>query len=245
MAAGPASTAAAPRLGAPRVGSELESHLAGCARCREELEALRKALALVDAELHQLVAVGPSPDLAARIRRAAAENAAEPARRPTWLWPALAAAAVLLLAVAVLATRPSLQATVAITERPVAGVTATPEPPRPPKPETTAAPVPATVETGRAILRVQATVAQVRRSIPPAEPEVLVPPGEAAALLRLATLVSRHGAVLPALASVNDASPDLALPRAIDAESIDIKPLEIVPLDPAEANGTTAEGEGR
>jgi hypothetical protein len=44
---------------------------------------------------------------------------------------------------------------------------------------------------------------------------------------------------------VNQASPDLALPRGIDAESIDIKPLEIVPLDPAETNGTTAEGEGR
>jgi hypothetical protein len=74
---------------------------------------------------------------------------------------------------------------------------------------------------------------------------VLVPPGEEAALLRLAALVSRHGALPPALASVNQASPDLAQPRAIDAESIDIKPLEIVPLDPAEANGTTAEGEGR
>ena len=72
-----------------------------------------------------------------------------------------------------------------------------------------------------------------------------MPPGEQAALLRLAALVTRQGAVPPVLSSVNQASPDLALPRAIDAESIEIKPLEIVPLDPAETNGTTAEGEGR
>jgi hypothetical protein len=63
--------------------------------------------------------------------------------------------------------------------------------------------------------------------------------------VRLAALVNRQGDAPPALASVNQASPDLAVPRAIDAESIDIKPLEIVPLDAAEPNGTTAEGEGR
>jgi hypothetical protein len=105
--------------------------------------------------------------------------------------------------------------------------------------------VPAAVATGHAVPRTQATAAQVRRSILPAEPEVLVPPGERAALLQLAVLVSRQEAVPPALASVNQPSSELALPRAIDAEAIDIKPLEIVPLDPADTNGTTAEGEGR
>jgi len=226
MATDAARSAEAPRLGAPRVEPELEAHLAGCARCREELDALRRTLALVDSELHQLVAVEPSLDLAARIRRAATEDVAEPGRRTAWLWPALAAAAVLLLAFVVLTRRQVSHPAVATVESPVPLATQTPQLPGPTTPE-------------------RAPAAQPHRSIPPAEPEVLVPPGEQAALLRLAALVTRQGAVPPVLSSVNQASPDLALPRAIDAESIEIKPLEIVPLDPAETNGTTAEGEGR
>jgi len=245
MATDAARSAEAPRLGAPRVEPELEAHLAGCARCREELDALRRTLALVDSELHQLVAVEPSPDLAARIRRATADVEEQATGRPVWLWPALAAAAVLLLAFVVLTRRQVSHPAVATVESPVPLATQTPQLPGPTTPERAPTPVLAAAATARAVPREQAPAAQPHRSIPPAEPEVLVPPGEQAALLRLAALVTRQGAVPPVLSSVNQASPDLALPRAIDAESIEIKPLEIVPLDPAETNGTTAEGEGR
>jgi hypothetical protein len=246
MAAGAAPSAEAPRLGAPRVELELESHLAGCSRCREELNALRRTLALVDSELHQLVAAEPSPELAARIRRAAAEDVAEPERRTAWLWPALAVAAALLLAVAFLARRGPSPTPIATAQSRVPRATATPEPPRHAPHERASAPVPPPpVASSRAVPRAHALSGDSRRTNPPAEPEVLVPPGEQAALLRLAALVTRQGGVPPVMASVNQDSPDLAVPRAIDAESIEIKPLEIVPLDPAETNGTTAEGEGR
>ena len=254
MATDAARSAEAPRLGAPRVEPELEAHLAGCARCREELDALRRTLALVDSELHQLVAVEPSLDLAARIRRATADVEEQATGRPAWLWPALAAAAALLLAVAFLARREPSQPPIATAESRVPHVAPTPEPPRPAPSELAATPVPpplvatsraAPQAVPRAVPRADAPSRDSRSSNPPAEPEVLVPPGEQAALLRLAALVTRQGAVPPVLSSVNQASPDLALPRAIDAESIEIKPLEIVPLDPAETNGTTAEGEGR
>jgi hypothetical protein len=66
-----------------------------------------------------------------------------------------------------------------------------------------------------------------------AEPEVLVPPGEAEALLRLVALVHRERLTPDALGAVDRPSADLA-----ELKPIDIKPLEIVPLDPAESSGT-------
>jgi hypothetical protein len=63
--------------------------------------------------------------------------------------------------------------------------------------------------------------------------EVLVPSGEAEALRRLVALVQREKLAPAALGAVERPASDLAeLPR------IDIPPLEIVPLDPAESSGT-------
>jgi hypothetical protein len=66
-----------------------------------------------------------------------------------------------------------------------------------------------------------------------AEPEVLVPPGETEALLRFVALVHRERLAPAALAAAGQPSADLA-----ELASIDIQPLEIVPLDPAETSGT-------
>jgi hypothetical protein len=71
-----------------------------------------------------------------------------------------------------------------------------------------------------------------RRTIP-AEPEVLVPPGEAETLRRFVALVHRERLAPASLATVGQPSADLA-----ELAPIDIKPLEIVPLDPAETSGT-------
>jgi hypothetical protein len=62
---------------------------------------------------------------------------------------------------------------------------------------------------------------------------VLVPAGEAEALLRLVALVHRERHTPISLGAVGQPSPELAELRAID-----IPPLEIVPLDPAETSGT-------
>lgn len=221
--------------GAPPAAG-LELHLAGCARCREELEELRRTLALVDSDLRQLVAVEPSPELAVRIRRAAAEAEPQTTSRPVWLWPALAAAAALMLAVAIVTRREPTQPSVTTIEGRAQDATPTPGPAR----TTASVPVPAPVAAAHAVARDHARAADARRPVAPSEPEIIVPPGGAEALVRLLARLDRDKLVPPVLASVDRPSPDLA-----ELRSIDIPPLEIVPLDPAEDRGTQAEGERR
>ena len=85
-------------------------HVASCETCRAELLVLRRALAVADAELTGLASAQPSPGLAACIREAvitreagdsALDRGPSLARRLGWLWPAVAAAATLLVALAV------------------------------------------------------------------------------------------------------------------------------------------------
>jgi hypothetical protein len=242
MAAGFASTAAARQLGAPRVESEFESHLAGCARCREELEALRNALALVDAELDPLAALEPSPDLAARIRRSAAEDAAEPARRPAWLWPALAAAAGLLVAFAILMRRPPAELPVAAVANRLPQAAATALPPVPSRDPSSkgGSPAlgPAVVATSRSEAADRVRTGEPRGHLASPEPEVLVPPGQVEALQRFARLVNSERVASPSLAAVEQGSPEIVPPPPIEVRSVEIKPLEIVPSDAAEDSGT-------
>ena len=59
----------------------VEAHLASCEACRAELHALRRTLAVADAEMAGLASAEPSPGLAARIRQAAARALARVALR--------------------------------------------------------------------------------------------------------------------------------------------------------------------
>jgi hypothetical protein len=78
----------------------VERHLAVCAQCREEAEALRGARAALRRELFTVDAAG-LPSGAEVVRRIAAMERARPVRTPSFAWPpALAAAG---LAAAVLA----------------------------------------------------------------------------------------------------------------------------------------------
>ena len=211
----------------------VEAHLAACEACRTELEALRHALAVADAELARLLAAEPAPALAVRIRRGVAEAEAPPARRLAWLWPATAVAATALVALVVVTGR----GTPPTPEPRVAGDAARPEP-------TGSTPVaepsggPANRSHGDAVARARGDRAPARsrptgRRAIPAEPEVLVPPGETEELIRLVGLVHRDRRAPASLAAAGQPSADLA-----ELPPIDIKPLEIVPLDPAETPGT-------
>jgi hypothetical protein len=86
--------------GAP-ASAGVEAHIASCEACRAELLLLRQALAMADAEMAGLPTAEPTPELAVRIRQAVAESDLSPAWRFGWLWPATAAAATLLVALAV------------------------------------------------------------------------------------------------------------------------------------------------
>ncbi len=218
--------------------SGISGHLESCPSCRAELAALRRGLALADQVLGEITSAEPSPELRARIRQAAAaaEEVASP--RP-WRWAGMAAAAAVVTAagIAVLwharrVATPPVQPPVALASpsRPSAPAAAAVGG-RPAGPEATTA--------GRASsagLRGPAIEAPRRPSAPshrPAEPEVLVPPGGEEALMRFVALVHERRASPPALMAAGQASPDLPEPSAIE-----IKPLEIVPLDPAETSGT-------
>ena len=218
------------------------AHLASCEGCRAELATLRQALSVADAEMAGLVAAVPSPGLAARIRQAVAEAEPSPARRFGWLWPAAAAAATALVALAVVMERgsapaPGPRAAVATRgPRPVASVPAPNVAPRDigqvgvSSPDATGAPPHDRV----------AAVGHQRRPAPtqaagvavPTEPEVLVPPGEGEALLRFAAHLQDR-TVAPDSLLVADLSAPLP-----EAKAIEIRSLEIVPLDPAETPGT-------
>ena len=234
----------------------VESHLAACEACREELAGLRRALALADAELTGMLSAEPSPELAARIRQAVAEPAPSPGWRFGWLWPATAAAATLLVALAVWQARgPSPLPRVALAPG-LSHPAPSPVIPRDsvsPGPEGSAesvvprvasrpAPEGSTGPAGPSRVDVAARArgdgapdrsrSAGRRTIAP-EPKAFVPSGEGEALLRLVALVHRERLSPAGLAAVGPPSADLPEPVALE-----INPLEIVPLDPAETSGT-------
>jgi hypothetical protein len=208
----------------------LEAHLASCEGCQAELHRLRQALAVADAQMAGLVAAEPSPELLARIRQAVAEASPSPAWHLGWMWPATAAAATLLVALAVWVGRgpsPSPEARVAVDGKGSA------IPADPSSPGSNGAPrddrAPA-VGDRRSPPRARAATVGVPRDD---APEVLVPPGEGEALLRLVALVHRERLSPAGLGAAGQPSPDLAEPVPLE-----ITPIEIVPLDAAETSGT-------
>jgi hypothetical protein len=206
----------------------LEAHLAECGACRAELAALRRALGLVDDELAGLSVAEPSPELAARVRSAVAASEVSSGRRLGWLLPGLAAAAALVVAAVLAVGRapsPELEQAAHVTPSGASAEASVPEPEPEPRAAMAAAPV------SRESAEEHTPVERPRAA--PAEPEVLVPPGEAEALLRLVALVHREKLTPPVLSNVGEPVADLA-----ELAPIEIEPLEIVALDTAEASGT-------
>lgn len=222
--------------GAP-AGAEIEAHLVTCEACRVELQALRGALGVADAELLRLLAAEPSPALRMRIREAVAQDAV---RRSFARWfPArrlLPAAATILTALAILVvwheTRPAPGPRGASPSRA----------PRPAgRPPTAGLPAPLT-EARRPAAGAASRPAHIRAPHPvgprasmpkaAAEPEVLVPPEEAEALARFALDLERRQ-VAPGSLLVADLRAPLAEPKPID-----IAPIEIAPLESSDASGT-------
>ncbi len=217
----------------------VEAHLASCDACRAEVGVLRRALAMADEEMATLRTAEPSPELVVRIRQAVAESDGAPAWRLGWLWPAVAVAATVAVALAIWPGRgPQPGAPAASNTRPERPApvlpTVPPEAPHEgsaaPASFPTAAPLPAPeASTG------PASPSSSRRPRAPwgeALPEVLVPPGEAEALLRFAAHLQTR-VVSPDSLLVADLSAPLPEPK-----DVEIRPLEIVPLDPAETSGT-------
>ena len=227
------------------VGAPLEAHLTACPACASELASLRRLMAAADDELSALAAAEASPGLRVRIREAVAEpSAIAPAFRWSFAWTATAAA---VLALAVLGVwRMSVARGPALPTVAVNGPSAPASTPPSVEPAADAAPssvavvgVPASAEPAAARFPSESThkatsvreAAVVRRSAR-TEPEVLVPAGEQEALLHYVALVHQNKAEPTALLAVG--RPSLALSQ----QDLVIAPVEIAPLDPAEAQGS-------
>jgi hypothetical protein len=189
---------------------ELEAHLRSCAACREALQRERRLLGGIDGELRDAVSLVPSPAFLPRVR----ERVAREADARTWTWsrlvPAGAVAATLAIGAWLLQSSP----------KPPSSAVVRVEPRR-----ETPAPSPAVVEVPR---RSEASAVSMARKSRPArsEPEVLVPPGEEAALLRFVATI-RAGRV-DATALVQEPAPpppDLGIAPLAELPPLEVKPL--------------------
>jgi hypothetical protein len=204
---------------APNREPELLAHAAECDACREAYDHAREIAAFVDHSVESLVSGEPSAHFDTRLRaRIAAERI--PAR-PNWAaWAPIAAgifALAALLLILVLRTPRTNTPSIANNSQPAS---LSLQPSNPPSPGTTQnppAPSPARLRT----------LAQYPKSPPQPEiPEIIVPPGQLAAIAQFAAAI-RSGHI--------DGDKLLAAEEQTNAP-LEIKPLEIVPLVPPQAD---------
>ena len=200
--------------------AKLARHLETCVSCGAELQRLRTVVLQLERRLEGELAVEVSPELAARVRQRLAE--VPPSHGVGLLW-ASAAGVVLALVVA-------FALVVARSEVPIRAPEATSA-----KVEPTPAPVPpAAARETSARVSTRSTVATLPLPAPPApttEPKVLVPPGQAAAIL-LFHRSSRDGTlVLPVKRSPEPLTvrPRLQISPLVSAP-LEVAPIEISPL---------------
>jgi len=167
--------------------ADLRAHLDGCPSCRAELEVQRGLLDKIDRGVAAMVSGEPSGDFAAHVRRRIAENAQAP--RPWFVgWiPVTVAALALVVLVGVLTIglppRPPQSAQVT-PPTPVAPVEKKQDVPR----ETAIVPRPPQGGQLASLQEPRVRIGQPQRppqSAANREPEVLVPRGEMAAVMRL------------------------------------------------------------
>ena len=184
-------------------------HLALCSQCRQALERERELLQRIDADLRAALEIAPSPSLLPRIH---ARVAREPARGSPWtmrwLLPAVAGA-LALFALARYTRQPPPGPTQGERAAPVVAASAAPSSPQA-EPRTR-----------------EVRVSGPRRTValaPRAEPEVIVPAAEEAALRQLAAVLRRKEVELASVALAEAESPPI--------EDLKVAPLDIPPLSP-------------
>ncbi|HLW99569.1 MAG TPA: hypothetical protein VKR82_13055 [Candidatus Acidoferrales bacterium] len=207
---------------APGGDVKLASHLANCADCRKELALQRELQERITAGVGALVAEGPSPVLLARVRhQIAAEGAA---RAFPWLQWATAGLAIAACALLWYAFRPQAQ----VRTPQVQSVNA----PGQIQPSTQQVPVlaaPAGKQPNRVEHRLavshrpknEISAVTVAKNIPARNPEVIVPPGQREAVLRLVNAL-QSGRV--------DAASLLKPVQSGEFALLKIAPIEVKPL---------------
>jgi hypothetical protein len=217
--------------GAP-LSPALEAHLAICAVCQEVVAAEQRLLAEIDRALDGVGQVEPSPAFLARARAVALDQSrpllpsgrwAVLRRWPVWALPALAGA--LLLAALVTRMRPAIEPTRGV---PYASSTPPASARHAPAATASSSATPVSSEPLRRTAAHETAAAPGRALARPlfSEPAAIVPPGQADALVRLATLIASGSVTPPALLLE---PPDPAQEIRQPAE-LNFRPLTIAPI---------------
>jgi putative zinc finger protein len=202
----------------PKRGADLREHLAQCASCRNEFGHANILAAAMDRGLKELVTGEPSPQFVARLRARISDEAG-PARVDWRAWIPVAAGsfilAVLLIAVVIRTHRPENR-----TPSPLAQAAGGSDAVVSAKTERTAT-------GGGSPLR-----RSMARAVQPQEPEVLVPPGQLAAVMQLASAMNQGRIDGEQIVVAQQQSE-----QPLEIEAIHIAPLSIPQLD--DANGAS------
>lgn len=220
--------------GAP-LSPALEAHLASCAVCQEVVAAEQRLLSEIDRALDGIGQVAPSPVFLARARAVALDRPrpslpsgrlAVLRRWPVWALPVLAGG--VLIAAFVARTRPPVEPTPgvpSVSSTPLLAARHSPAPAASPS----SSPAPLSSEPLRHPTASREMAAASRRSSdrpPSLEPPAIVPPGQADALVRLATLIDAGSLAPPALL-LEPPDPDQELRPPAE---LDLRPLAIEPI---------------
>ena len=196
--------------------AKLARHLETCVSCGAELQRLRTVVLQLERQLEAELAVEVPAELAARVRQRLAE--VPPSHGVSFVW---AGAAGLVLALVV-----AFALVVARSELPIRAPEATSA-----KVERPPAPVPRTAERETSVMvSTRSTVATEPTPAPPApttQPDVLVPPGQEAAILVFHQR-SRDGRLI--LSVKRSAKPLTDSPR-LHISPLESTPLEVEPIE--------------
>ncbi|HKS80495.1 MAG TPA: zf-HC2 domain-containing protein [Candidatus Acidoferrales bacterium] len=228
----------------PEREADLRAHIEECAACREAFDEARATFSAIDRGIESLVNGAPSAQFEVRLR---ARLAAEPAPRRFWqLWPAwvpatagaFAVAGLLLVALLWHSPRPASRNTTPPVANRVQPNHATPPAPEPalalnPPASLTPVPPPRHEHAGSPARR----VAQ-RAPAHPAEPEVLVEPGQFAAIVQYSEALASG-----AIKGDQVIAAGRAMEKPLEIKLLEIKPAAIAPLDDSDAKTSTLPSE--
>jgi anti-sigma factor RsiW len=229
------TSAAADELQENRRG-ELENHARECAACRQEFQRVRTLMEAIDLEIAAHSAAEPSPKLMEQVRQCIREEVSvAPRRNARWV-PAVACAAVLIVAASVWTLWPRTGARHGLTAssapsspvqavRPAGVVTA--------KPKITPQRRGSMVALARPARKPNARRIDLQPAAPEV-PEVIVQPGQMEAIIRFEQALNAHQI---------DGAKLLADQKKI-AEPLEINPLTIAPLKIAALNADSAQDSG-
>ena len=214
--------------GAP-LSPALEAHLESCTVCQEVVAAEHRLLSEIARALDGIGRVEPSPTFLARARSLDRPLLLPPSGRLAVLrrWPVWALAGALLIAALVARTRPPVEPT---RGAPYASSTPPVYASHAPAPAESPASDPTPVAREPLLPTVsRATVAPTQRSLarpPSLEPPAIVPPGQADALVRLATLIEAGSLAPPALLlEPPDPAQELRPPAELHLRPVAIEPI--------------------